>query len=99
MNRRTLLRSLLATVAAVALPVRWGTAKLGWVNVKDYGAVGDGIVNDQAAFQAAVDAMKDGGVVYIPPGTYRMLGLPYDLAGKRSIKWVGATEGDSVISS
>ena len=37
-------------------------------NVKDFGAVGDGIANDTAAIQRALDA---GGVVYVPGGTYR----------------------------
>lgn len=36
-------------------------------NVKDYGAVGDGITNDTQAIQRAVD---DGGIAYFPPGTY-----------------------------
>lgn len=38
------------------------------VNVKDYGAVGDGIVNDTAAIQAALDSGAD--TVFVPPGTY-----------------------------
>ena len=38
-------------------------------NVKDFGAVGDGIANDTAAIQKAIDA---GGTVYIPGGTYRI---------------------------
>ncbi|MBQ9336826.1 MAG: right-handed parallel beta-helix repeat-containing protein [Lentisphaeria bacterium] len=36
-------------------------------NVKDYGAVGDGLANDTAAVQWAIDA---GGMVYFPAGTY-----------------------------
>lgn len=37
-------------------------------NVRDYGAVGDGIALDTAAIQKAID---DGGMVYIPEGVYR----------------------------
>ena len=37
-------------------------------NVRDFGAVGDGIANDTAAIQRAIDA---GGTVYFPDGTYR----------------------------
>lgn len=42
------------------------------VSVKDFGAVGDGITNDSAAVQAAVDAIKftTGGTIYFPVGTY-----------------------------
>lgn len=38
-----------------------------FVSVKDFGAVGDGVIDDTAAFQAALDA---GGTVYIPDGVY-----------------------------
>lgn len=42
-------------------------------NVKDFGAVGDGVANDRNAFQSAFNAANaaGGGVVYIPPGRYR----------------------------
>jgi hypothetical protein len=38
-----------------------------YVSVKDFGAVGDGVTNDLAAFVAAVAASN---AVYVPPGTY-----------------------------
>ncbi|MDF2717880.1 MAG: algY, partial [Paenibacillus sp.] len=45
-------------------------------NVKDYGAVGDGVADDTAAIQAAIDAVsaKGGGIVCVPCGTYMTSG-------------------------
>jgi hypothetical protein len=37
------------------------------VNVRDYGAIGDGWADDSAAIQAALDAAS---TVYVPPGAY-----------------------------
>lgn len=42
------------------------------VNVKDYGATGDGATDDRAAIQSALTAAGAGGNVYFPPGTYRL---------------------------
>jgi parallel beta-helix repeat protein len=39
-------------------------------DVRAFGAVGDGVTADQAAFQAANDYLVDGGTVFVPPGTY-----------------------------
>jgi hypothetical protein len=43
-------------------------------NVKNYGAIGDGSIDDTAAIQAAIDACAaaKGGDVYLPAGTYRV---------------------------
>lgn len=41
-----------------------------WVDVRNYGAVGDGSTDDSAAIQSAVDAASPGGSIYFPPGTY-----------------------------
>jgi polygalacturonase len=42
-------------------------------NVKDYGAVGDGVANDASAIQAAINAADaaGGGTVYFPSGDYK----------------------------
>jgi len=41
------------------------------VSIKDFGAVGDGVTDDRAAIQAAIDyASTVNGVVKVPPGTY-----------------------------
>ncbi len=41
-------------------------------NVRDYGATGDGVTDDKAAFDLAIDALnaQGGGVVYMPAGKY-----------------------------
>jgi hypothetical protein len=47
-----------------------------WRNVKDFGAVGDGVTDDTAAIQAAQNAITSaiGGVLYFPPGRYKTSG-------------------------
>lgn len=44
------------------------------VNVRHYGAVGDGVADDTAEIQAAIDAAEAGSVktVYFPAGTYKL---------------------------
>lgn len=45
-------------------------------NVKDYGAAGDGVTDDQPFIQAAIDTLlaAGGGTLYFPPGTYKING-------------------------
>jgi len=48
----------------------------GCANVLDFGAEGDGVANDTAAIQAAVDSLSvSGGAVYFPSGTYKVVPL------------------------
>jgi hypothetical protein len=47
------------------------------VSVKDFGAVGDGVADDTAAIQAAIDAVAaaGGGTVFVPRGNYRLVSI------------------------
>jgi hypothetical protein len=50
----------------------------GAVNVKTYGAVGDGTTDDTTAIQNCINANTN---VYFPPGTYKVTGLTSSTAG------------------
>ena len=45
------------------------------VNVRDFGAVGDGVHEDTAAIQAAISFLPEGGRLWFPAGTYLTLPL------------------------
>ena len=78
---------------AVPRPIR---EKLGdSVSVKDFGAVGDGTVDDTQALQAALGAAR---AVHVPEGTYRLtgtlsLGYGQTLAGAGQSSILKATNG------
>jgi hypothetical protein len=43
-----------------------------WINVKDFGATGDGTTDDHAAIANAVTKLNsEGGILYFPKGTYK----------------------------
>lgn len=82
-----------------------------WYSVRDYGALGDGVTDDTAAIQAAINACATagGGVVFVPSGTYVVTQLTINAqdhvqlvgAGASSvIKWVwnAATAAGSMIT-
>ena len=76
-------------------------------SVQAFGAVGDGVEDDTAAIQAALDYLKaNGGVVRVPAGTYRLTALlvmntttkPWALLCDPGAKFVRDAAYGSVIS-
>jgi len=59
------------------------------VSVKDFGAVGDGVADDTAAIQAAVDHINalGGGTVYLPQGDYS---ITAPIVIHSNIRFIGA---------
>ena len=62
-----------------------------WVSVKDFGAVGDGVTDDTAAIQAAIDSIA-GGTVHFPVGTF-LISAPIQL--RRGVMLQGAGPFDT----
>jgi hypothetical protein len=65
------------------------------VSVKDFGAVGDGVADDTAKIQAAIDAVSaaGGGVLYVPEGTYAVS----PLSMKTGVRLVGASSASTTL--
>jgi hypothetical protein len=61
------------------------------VKGKTYNAVGDGVADDRAAIQAAIDAANSaaGGIVFLPKGTYKVTTTPLILKSNVSVIGVG----------
>jgi hypothetical protein len=62
-------------------------------NVRWYGATGDGVTNDRAALQLAIDTAGIGGIVYFPRGSYLVqddgIGRPAILVTPTPIRLIG----------
>ncbi|MHB9134803.1 MAG: right-handed parallel beta-helix repeat-containing protein [Armatimonadota bacterium] len=70
------------------------------LNVKNFGAVGDGQADDTAAFQRALDAAgKNSGTVFVPEGTYLCgeIQMPPHTGLVSNATWGYRTSGGAVI--
>jgi Pectate lyase superfamily protein len=68
---------ILGTPSSLAQPIQKEHPAAVEVNVKSFGAAGDGINDETAAFQRALDSVHHagGGLVYAPPGRYLFRGV------------------------
>jgi hypothetical protein len=76
----------------------------GQVNVKTFGAVGDGVANDTAAFAAALKSVAEagGGTCLVPEGTYLISASGISTGGHRpsvlsGVHLIGAGRGVSIL--
>ncbi len=70
-----LLLAVTSAFAASDIPRLNWQERSDWINVKTDvtpAAVGDGVADDTAAIQAALDSPSDPKPIYLPPGTYRL---------------------------
>lgn len=72
-------------------PGLWAALSDGLFNVKAFGAQGDGSTDDTKAIQSAIDAAQtsNGGIVYLPQGTYLVSGNLSVTAGNVTLAGAG----------
>ncbi len=76
-------------ILCIVVGISGPTAFAAEFNIKDYGAVGDGVSDDRPAIQSAFNAIPaGGGRVYLPPGTYKV-SAPINIT-KSNISFIGA---------
>ncbi|MDQ0091679.1 hypothetical protein J2T12_005119 [Paenibacillus anaericanus] len=61
-------------------------------NVKDYGAIGNGIADDTVAFKNTISAAKSGSILFIPDGEYK---ITDELVINKVIRFEGTLANDA----
>lgn len=85
-------------VACVGVPTLALVLRIGSIyNVKQFGAVGNGVANDTSAIQSCFDFIdtQGGGAVWFPPGTYMISASEGVRVGGRSL--VQGVKGKSIL--
>jgi hypothetical protein len=94
------MRRLLAILIFLGGAVAVASATPVVANIRSFGAIGDGVVDDRPAITAAIAAAGPGGIVYVPNGTYRTTQNPghywdfYPLPGQT---FLGETRDSAII--
>jgi hypothetical protein len=91
MKRLFILLALLGSVGVLPTFAQNDTASVqGWVNVRDFGAQGNGVNDDSAAFTLAIESLRKqgGGDVIVPRGTWAIKNV--SLPDMVRLKGVGA---------
>jgi len=83
------------TVLATSGAGRWLRIYTGPVNVRWFGAIGDGATNDLAAFQAANTASTS---VFIPDGTYKLTIVGSAFAIVANTNWYGQSRKNTILN-
>ena len=80
-----------APAARPQIPVLRWEERSDWINVRTDlapAAIGDGEADDTVAIQNALAGVRDGSVLFFPPGTYRIT-APLLLKNSTGARWIG----------
>jgi hypothetical protein len=91
MSANSMLPASAAPAAPPQIPVLPWEERSDWINVKtdiSPKAIGDGLADDTVAVQNALTKVRDGSVIYFPPGAYRIT-APLVLRNATGARWIG----------
>ena len=69
-----------------------------YISVTDFGAVGNGVADDTAAIQAAINSLTNGGSILFPEGTY-LISAALNLSNKVNIALIGSSPVNTLQAS